>query len=163
MERPKMFLLCGLIGSGKSYWSRIKLAAGGNIICVNRDSLRTMISGGVYVYNKRLEIVGKSMAVDCVVAAHDMGYSVILDETNLTVKKRSEWLSMALACGMEVICVHCTETVENLANRMTEPRGMPEARWSAVLEGMRESFEPPTMKENFSRIEVVEIPPIGDR
>jgi len=156
----KVYILTGLIGSGKSTWAKRKVQEDDNAIIINRDSIRTMIKDK-YIYHKKYEEFIKEIAREILFTAIGYGFNVIIDETNLTKEKRAFWIQ-EVGCYIDVqtILVYCTESERNLEYRMREPRGQDYKKWKTVLEGMKKSFEEPELSElpNGSVIELVNIP-----
>lgn len=140
----KVYILCGLPGSGKSTWARWKVSQEPNTIIINRDALRTMIKDK-YVYDPELEHIIKESSSVIIDIALSRGYDVILDETNLTADNRNRW------CGFDRVCVWCIEEEKCLENRMKHARGYTEEKWKEVIEGMQKAFEVPNLEaEGFS-------------
>jgi predicted kinase len=85
----KNFLICtvGLPRSGKSTWSRKQ-----NHPIVNPDSIRFAIHGQRYIQAAEPYVwaIAKTMVHSLFLAGHS---TVILDATNLTLKRRQEWIS----------------------------------------------------------------------
>jgi len=85
----KIYLLCGLPSSIKSFWIRSKLKSSDlKIVTVSRDLLRLMTTQ----YNKEDPILIRTYIEACILIAVKRRYSVILDEINETAKKRSLWI-----------------------------------------------------------------------
>jgi len=53
--RQKIWILVGLLGSGKSFWSRQMSHNNDKIIVVNKDDFRSMIRGGKYTWSQLYE------------------------------------------------------------------------------------------------------------
>lgn len=161
MINPTVFILCGLIGSGKSTHAKRILSEHPDTLIVNRDALREMAYGG-YSFIPHFEPLIKRFAFSMVSSCISRGISVVVDETNLTVKKRQEIIDECTSTPfygpLRIVCVWCREGVRNLEFRMREPRGCTREKWEEVLDSMRKSFEPPTMEEGFDEIIEVTIP-----
>lgn len=145
METITVYILCGLIGSGKSTWARKH--AGDNAVIINKDSIRTMLRG-VYVYDIALEPLVKRIANDMIMSASEK-YDVIIDETHITRGNRAEIINLILrsCAGVDINIVHFTETEKNVDYRMTDSRGVTRESWENVCDGMKKSFEDPTQDE----------------
>jgi len=171
-----VYLTCGLPGCGKSTWAREKAKEDLNVAIVCRDDLRTMFKG-VYYYDTVLEPAIVDMAMSVLDILLDRGYDVIVDETNLTKKRRAEILSRirqwcerkygqetsVLPVGqlsfrrmpepaIKVICVEFPEDERHLERRMKENRGYTPEKWTEVVEGMKKTREPVTLDEGFTNI-----------
>lgn len=158
-----VYLMCGLPSSGKSYWAR-ECVKENNGIIVNRDSLREMFHG-VYKYDRELEPMIKDIVFDILFKAMSACSfnsevadrkidCVIIDETNLTIKKRKEWIEgiRRFKANTKIICLYCTENEKNLEYRMREPKGQSSEVWEGVITSMKKSFESPTKEEGFNEI-----------
>lgn len=150
----KAYICCGLIGSGKSTWAQKKALTEGRMVIVNCDAFRSMLKG-VYTYDKELEDVIRQASEHTVRLAGVAGYDVVIDETNISRSKRQMWKDLfyiEFAPDVEIICVWCTENKRNLELRMEDPRDVTREKWSEILEGMRNVFEPPDESEGFASI-----------
>jgi len=145
--KPKIYVLIGLPGSGKSTWAKRKVGKEKNTVIVNKDSLRLMINGGKYVYDECFENMIKDFATTTMRIALGHGFDVIVDETNLTRDKRKIWNYI----DMETIGVWFTESKRNLEYRLKDTRGYAPAQWMLVIENMRDVFEKPT-KDEFNKL-----------
>jgi len=151
-------LLIGLPGSGKSTFAREMAKKNKNTIIVNRDSLRTMLKG-TYSYEKDLENLVREAAGAIVDKAVRLRFDVIVDETNLTKKKRAWWHTL-LPVRHEVTLGFSLfpQWKRNLEFRMKEPRGYDEEDWKDVIRGMKESFEMVDPSEKFDILYIVKNP-----
>jgi predicted kinase len=90
--------------------------------------------------------------------AAELGHSVIVDETNLTARRRREWLSFLektagqLRKNIRTVFVWFTETEKNLENRMKDPRGLSRRKWASVVAFMKKKIEEPCLAEGCHRI-----------
>lgn len=142
-----LYLTIGLIGSGKSTWAKNKAEAEKRTIIINRDSFREMIKAK-YVYDVELEGLVKSMARGALEKALINEFDIIIDETNITTKKRMEWINAAKFLKpnnveLNIIYVWCTETERNVELRMNDSRGMTREQWEGVFNSMKNAFENP--------------------
>lgn len=135
-----MYILCGVAGSGKSTWAkRMAKASDGQILIVNKDSIREMLFGE-YSYSRDVEEVVRRIAESSVNSAFRNGFSVIIDETNLTKEKRSVWISKARDFNVNVFVVH-VKSDNALDGRMNDPRGISREDWSDIIAKHQEQFE----------------------
>jgi predicted kinase len=145
----KVYLLCGLPGAGKSTWARKKVAEEPLTVILSRDDFRTMIHGGVYVFDKIFEALIKDMEHKALSVCLEQGFNVILDETNIKAGRRKELLDI-VAEKATTVCVIFKEQENNLRNRMKEPRGYTEKEWEDVIDRMKREWEDVT--ETFNEI-----------
>lgn len=150
-----MYILCGLPGSGKTTWAKGKIESSTDTIYVNRDDFRNSLFCGKYTFNKNIEPVIKATVEEMVSQALLNDVSVIIDETNLTEEKRRKWIEKGSLYGGKQVIVHFTAMDECLENRMRDPRGISREKWESVINGMKETFEPPTEDEG----EIIKVPP----
>ena len=147
--KQRVFILCGLPGSGKSTWAKTMVKNNSNIAVVNKDAIRFMLGGGNYVFNDSLEMAVKYIAIHCLVQMIVFGYNVIIDETNLTRAKRKSWINhiinTEIDCNIDIVWFR--ETEKNLDNRMQDPRGYSREKWEEVISNMKKIFEPPDDRE----------------
>ncbi len=144
---PRVYLLIGLPGSGKSTWAKDK-AKDQKTVIVNRDSFCFMIKGGKYIFDEKYESFIKCLAHDAIKIAISHGFDIIIDETNLTKEKRTELIeNLPDRQDVDVVGVWFTENTKNLEYRMKDPRGYSEQKWCKVIESMKMSFEPPSESE----------------
>jgi predicted kinase len=147
MDKLRVFILCGLVGSGKSTWANAQAKNSSNLFVINKDALRQMLYGE-YAYRPESESVIRVTAENIFRLCLGRETSVIIDETNLTRKKRDEYLKIARVYRAETTLVVFPEKEWNLLNRMdSDPRGITMDKWSQVIEGMRRSWEDPTVEE----------------
>jgi predicted kinase len=148
MKKQKVYILCGASGSGKSHWARNKAEKDSNVLIVNKDSLRTMLFGS-YGYNSEVEKMVQKIANHSLELALMNGYSVIIDETNLTLDKRVSWAALAECFHTESVLVEFTTDSpdRNIERRMTDSRGVSKDRWREVIEGQCEQYEKPSQDE----------------
>jgi predicted kinase len=102
----KIFITKGLPASGKSTWSKQKCLDYPNTIIVNRDSIRTMLKGGInyFPHGSSLEKIVTKIERGAVVIALDKGYNVIIDATNFRIP--TDWIadiSLTYDCKVEIV------------------------------------------------------------
>jgi predicted kinase len=74
-----VLMLRGISGSGKSTWARTFCAQNPHFIRINRDDLRSMMCARFEEHEHMMLQVRKVIALQVLM----MGYSVVLDDTNL--------------------------------------------------------------------------------
>ena len=147
----KLYILCGLIGSGKSTWAREK-AKGDKTVIINKDQIRTMLEGE-YFFDNEYEQLVKQLAKISIIRALEKGFNVIVDETNITKIKRQIYFglikefSSIIDYNVKVEIMYFPEREKNIENRMKDPKGQSRESWEAVYKGMVSSFEEPTIQE----------------
>ena len=84
MEKVKVYILRGLMGSGKTTWCKKFLTENQDFKCVNRDSIRHCLSN--YTFTDENEKLVTSVCQDMIRTIVKEDYNLILDETNLNDK-----------------------------------------------------------------------------
>jgi predicted kinase len=158
----RVYILCGLPGSGKSTWARNKSRTDGGLI-INRDSLRTMFYGS-YEFIKDLEFIIRDVAISIISQLLDFDEKdIIIDECNLTSLKRSFWVQTIkskfnLNPNTKIIIVYFNETERNVELREKDDlRGYTSEYWSKVISDMKKIFEKPAESEEVDEIMEVSI------
>ena len=149
---PKLYVLVGVPGSGKSTWARDQDWISG-IEYVSTDhhveAYATSV-GKTYseVFNDYMPTAVELMAAE-VVAAREAGRDIIWDQTSTTVKSRARKFNM-LPDYYAIAVVFESPSRLELKRRLASRPGkeIPDA----VLEGMLASFEMPTEDEGFKEI-----------
>lgn len=149
----KLFITCGVIGSGKSTWAKNKYAYTNNIIILSKDDIRYSFNGGKYIFDNSHEIIISEMMKVAVKTALHNNFNIIIDEANITYEKRKiiydivyEYCSET-SNDVEVIIVCFNNYNNNIKNRMNNSRGMTENEWTQIYHNMLKSFEIPTKQE----------------
>lgn len=143
-----VYILCGLIGSGKSTWAKIKRKEDSNTLIICKDAIRSMISGD-YIFDKKYEDFVKSVNTYSILEALKEGFNVIVDETNITKKIRAYYINTIKNFNpdIKIELVYFSLSEGNVERRMNEHRGMPREIWQTVFETMLSVFEKPEENE----------------
>lgn len=149
------YILSGLPGSGKSTWSK-KKAQEVNGIIISNDYFRTMLTGS-YLFSDKYESFIYESSWMILQKALQYGFTTIYDEINITKVNRKKVIELVkdVAPDCKIICVWFKETEKNLERRMQDSRGVPEHRWSAIIDEMKKEFEIPTIDEGFHEIVMI--------
>lgn len=152
---PKMYMLVGMIASGKS--SYCKNAAKAGHLTLNDDSVVNMLHADNYsLYAKELKVLYKSIETSIASLALCHGKSIIIDRgVNVSDKGRKRWL--ALAGSYDVPCeaiifphthtsVHATRRVKH------DGRGYGFEYWFDVANHHESIYVEPTLGEGFDKI-----------
>lgn len=157
----KLYLPIGMIGSGKSTWSRQFIKTDSKTKIVSGDNIRFMLHGGEYFYHSTLEPAVIDILMQSTETLLLHGYDVILDEgyCSLTRKMRQRVASFALFHN--VVCVAVVFPERNLEDRIEDKvtkglRGKTVTYWKRVFREMVEIYEPFDMvAEDFSEIMLI--------
>jgi len=147
--------MCGLPGSGKSTYLFYRAPA---TLLLAADDLSTII---LCPDEFRLALTGKDFheeAEDSVsshvkIAARVLlkrGHHVIIDEVNLTIAKRKEWVTIAKDTGVYIHCLWQNVPFEvSIERNKNRSRIVPDA----VMTQMMADFVPPTISEGFTSVQ----------
>jgi predicted kinase len=158
-KQQVVYILTGLVGSGKSYWSTdfIKKPKNSqNTVIVNKDKLREMFHGR-YKFKPDFEEFIHEMSVDLIKKSIRNGYNVIIDETNITKERREKWIDIVKKENeyLKIIYVWFSDTENNLKNRMKNPKGVSKEKWKNVIDSMKRRFEIPSVKELYDDLIII--------
>ena len=146
MVKPKLFIMCGLSGSGKSSIAK-DLAAKHNADIVSSDVIREGLfgssqdqsdNGKVFnIFNKRIRELLNS------------NKNVIADATNITIKSRRAIIENVRKLEVEKICYIVSKKYEDcIRDNKNREYSVPEY----VLENQLKRFQIPFLEEGFNKI-----------
>jgi len=162
-------MFCGLPGSGKSTHAR-KLAAESGAVIICRDDLRRMVAGTYDQYQKmvfaskdqkftkKMEGLVSDMATSCMALALHIGRPVIIDETNITPKRRAWWRSMAeIECpDVSVNVIWVKTPIEECIARRSKDTHKCDANWPAIIHNMNKAWQDPDIvKEHLNELKII--------
>jgi predicted kinase len=149
---PKCYQLIGVPGSGKSTWIKNQVWALG-LTVVSTDmwvEIYAKEQGKTYseVFKDYMPTAVDLMAKQ-VVKARELGHTIIWDQTSTTIASRTRKFNM-LPNYEHIAVVFETPSRLELNKRLASRPGkeIPDV----VIEGMRASFEMPTLEEGFTEI-----------
>jgi len=166
-QRPRLILMCGLSGSGKS-WLAERLAPPLEAVYLRSDIERRRLAGlgaqqrsgsalGQGLYSGPLSAATYERLRHCAAEALDGGLSVIIDATCQQRQQRERLSSLGAACAATVRVVYChapREVLEaRIAARELAATDASEAD-SSVLALQQARFEPISAAEQLSVIDV---------
>lgn len=159
-KQQTVYILIGIVGSGKSYWSTnfIKDSKNSqNTVIVNKDKLREMFHGR-YKHKPDFEEFIHQMSVKLVKNAIRNDFNVIIDETNITQSRREKWIDIIKKeeiSDIKINYVWFSDMENNLENRMKNSKGVSRKKWEAVIESMKKRFEVPGIKELYDDLIII--------
>lgn len=151
MTIPKLYVLVGVPGSGKSTWvSNQKWAE--NCVYISSDKhIENYAAEQGKTYNevfKNYATTAVSLMLDDVVAARNEGKDIIWDQTSVNIKSRKKKFTM-LPDYYHIAVVFPTPEPEEHARRLNRPgKHIPKD----VLQSMIDTFVMPTEEEGFKEI-----------
>jgi hypothetical protein len=178
---PKLEILVGMIGSGKSTYARWRADRGALVVC--HDDLAQALHGGRYRYEADLKPLYRGMTYSLASLALARGWDVVIDRTHLTLEARSLWPAGKTTLGL--ICSHARSEdilpggepgpLELVAVRFpmgppaeharrrfeSDARGRPYPEWLAAAEhhAAQAAAEPlDWVKEGFDGLELIGAP-----
>ena len=151
-------ILCGISGTGKSTYAK-ELAAREKSFIICRDKIREMVYGE-YKFIPENEEKINILTTEMVMQALKNKISIIIDETNITEKRRDNWRKIGLLCNSDVKLVYLYTDNNLIERRMTSPKGQSEEVWAKVIENQTKRFEIPTDQEikMYQEYEEINIP-----
>ena len=167
MSLPRLYILVGLPGAGKSSWACefIKLGMqGGHLSAIiNKDSLTSMLNGGTYKFIPEYRAAIKRMDQIGVETLLYDGINVIVDNCNITREKRDEYKSIGvryLGANITYVFFDCFDINILVRRRMENARNLSQEEWTKVIMSMNQSFEPLTVEET-GACPIIHIIPTG--
>ncbi len=155
---PKLYVLVGMIASGKSTYC--KNAAKRGQVIMNDDAIVNMLHADEYtLYDKKLKILYKSIENNIISLGLCMARSVVIDRgLNVSISARQRWI--AIARSFDVPCEAIVfPKVENEihAKRRFESasRGHSYDYWLKVAVEHDKQYEEPTCAEGFDKVQCV--------
>ena len=146
MNRPKMIMMCGLVGSGKSYKAK-ELAEQYDANIHSSDSIREELSGDINNQDIN-DLVFKTLH-NRIREDLQNGKNCIYDATNISYKRRMSFLQSLNKIPCRKICILMATTYEQcLKNNTSRDRVVPEH----VIERMYRTFDPPWHYEGWDDI-----------
>lgn len=112
----KLVICKGLPASGKSTWSKEYVKNNSNVVRVNRDEIREMLSlkGWNPTFENKVVVGGEKKFVR---EALSNGLDVIIDDTNLNPAVRGMWEKIGKELGAEVIVKEFNVDLEECIKR----------------------------------------------
>lgn len=154
---PKLIILVGNCGSGKSTYAKKLSKEGYNI--VSRDSLRYMVNAGNYVFDREKEPIVHEMTIRCLYTLLSYMVDIVIDETNMTRKCRKKYIEMAQQFEYEIEA-HVMPKIskeESVQRRLNSPHGnYGKEKWEEVWEIFDNRYVEPKEEEGFNKIVFVE-------
>lgn len=145
---PRLYVLAGLPGAGKTTYARAHLAGA---VRISLDDLRLMMSGSTYdpTYEPMVAVAAAAVLEAILEDAGRREYDVVFDATNVTRDYRARAIDQARRWAVEPHCVYFDLPLE-LA--MERNRQRQQVVPSDVMRSFYGKLEEPTLEEGFVQI-----------
>jgi len=153
----KLLILVGNIGSGKSTFAK-DFCKKNNYICISRDSLRSMIGVGEYIFNTSYEPYLKKAMLELVERFMRGRFNIVIDEVNISRSSRAPLLALARSFAYQPVAYVLPELhkEESVARRLSANHGDERKEtWDMIWERFNESYEYPTEEEGFCHVRML--------
>ena len=152
---PKLFIMFGNIGSGKTTFVKNFVRGHPEIVCVSRDSLRYMIGAGEYIFSPELESVIFDSENYTIQELMKKGCDIIVDEVDICKKYRESYIKLAKKFNYAicVIVLPFLDKKTSVERRMKNNHGSTSSKiWAEVWDKFYTLMEEPTIYEGFDEI-----------
>jgi predicted kinase len=146
--KPTLYVLVGMIASGKSTWSRA--AAEDGTIVVNDDALTLALHAGHYKFERKHLAAKKLIMHHMVRIFLERGCNVIVDAPNYDSHSRRLWVELGKLLGAHVVfVVFDRQGPFTHAQRrfIADARGLTFEKWLEVAVEHNRHWEPPLATE----------------
>ena len=146
-------MLVGNVGSGKSTLVKELVKNGYVVVC--RDSLRYMAGGGSYVFDVDLEPTLFKVEKYALKLLADVGYDIVIDETNMSRYIRNWHFSVLKGRGYNIIALVMPQISkeESIKRRLMDNHGDTDAQvWGDIWDRFNRVYVEPSKDEGFSKI-----------
>lgn len=145
---PRIIVLCGLPGSGKTHKAKELSMRNGRTVHISSDAIRGRLYGNESCQQDHAKVF--AIMHEETINALNNGFNVIYDATNITRKNRKEILDK-LPCFVSKECIICWAPIEVCIER---DRLRERTVGEAVIDKMLRRFEAPFYDEGFNNITV---------
>lgn len=155
----RIFLLCGIPGSGKSYWAEeMAVSLGSDAIIISRDKIRfSLLKNDDNYFSKENAVFAQFVKKinDCI--ANQIPY-IFIDATHISIASRAKILKrLQIPAGTELSVEVFNTSLQTCLKRNNKRTGRALVPESAI-KSMSHSFSEPTIKElsnyPFSKIQI---------
>lgn len=144
--KPRLALMCGVSGSGKSTWAKAHAWINSYIV-LSSDNYRQHILGDVNSQEHNFRVFNW-LQDTCKYLLHEKS-NVLIDATNITAKSRKSFIDIARAVGADIYVYVLKTTAEDCHIRNAErERKVPEH----VIKRQLSQYQRPTIEEGISNI-----------
>ena len=147
-----LFVLCGLPGAGKTTYCKMMVKNHKKLIHISRDEIRfDLLKEGEDYFSHEREVT--KLFWEKINNALEKGYSVLADQTSLTVKSRLWLMNHIDIVDTKFVCVTINENNLKLALERNKQRyGTKTYVPEKVILRMHDNYESPAAEEGFEAI-----------
>jgi predicted kinase len=151
------YILSGLPGSGKTFWSKNYIRKHPKTLVVSRDDLRYAFHCGRYVFDTTIEPIICDITDSIIESFLELKRDFIIDETNGIRFRRYQLISMIHNYNVfnkrkiKIIAVEFPMK-DNLKNRMKDSRGYTKKQWADIIDRMKNLWEKINKEEGFDKV-----------
>lgn len=147
MSKPKLYVMCGLSGSGKSTIAKQIANDNPDTVIISTDMIREQLTGEIGDQSQNDEVF--ELFHTLIRKRLENKYNVIADTTNITMKSRRAILNKVNGLDIEKICYIMPKPFEWCQqDNKNRPHPVPDE----VLERQIRKFEIPFIEEGWSKI-----------
>lgn len=149
MDRPKLILLCGIPGTGKTHYAKNYIALQNNTVHLNSDKLRKELYGDENIQGNPGEVF--ALMQKRAIEALNNGQNVIYDSTAMTRKDRQGIISVCPKFA-KIECHIIWAPIEVCIERDAERE---RTVGKEVIDRMLKRFQAPFFDEDIDEIKIV--------
>ena len=154
----QIHLMVGNIGTGKTTTARKLIKEHSLTMYVADDMICEMVNLGDYspekwgdkywpVYSEIKNRVAETALAN--------GFSIIVDSTNTSKKRRANWTAKAKELDVKITAYVHLDHEAGLERRKVEPRGQTPEMWQKVHDDLQVKYEETTLDEGFFAVNVI--------
>lgn len=165
MNKPKIYLTCANIASGKTTWAKKKAKEDPSFLIFDMDSIVTMLHGDYLLYSTECKPIYDSIEFHAISKIIKSGKNVIVDRLNHMVSRRAKYVDLASELGVtvEVVLFPRVSPEEHATRRFnSENRGYTFERWLSVAEKIDREWQEPSASEGVDLSYVVDFDQIKE-
>ena len=150
---PTLSVFTGNIGCGKSFLASKFANRDGAVVC-NMDKLYELIEGRQDAqYDPAKKPVYQATEDALIRSALSVGLDVVIDRTLMQANRRKHFIDIGKEFGAKIVSYNWGPgTIDDLARRQREPRGVPIQKWDEIFTFMQSQYEEPSITEGFDEI-----------
>jgi predicted kinase len=149
MERPKLIILCGIPGSGKTYYAERYVKTNPDTIHLSSDAIRKELWGDEATQGDNNQVF--SLMQSRAIEALNNGQSVVYDATSITRKDRSYIISLC----PKFVHIECHVIWAPIETCIERDAVRERTVGKEVIDRMLKRFQPPYYDEDIDEIKVI--------